>query len=117
MIEAYKTEKFARYVPAKDVYDPPSGKLMYAGALIKKPPNAIVAPQVIQKKNRNTITSEGSVSCGSSDDGDNIIIIKAGALRKLEFEKNSDISNSDDDGISIKNLKPISVRELENLPP
>ena len=68
---------------------------MYAGALIKKPKDAPVVPQVIKKK--ETKASEGSVSCGSSDDGDNTIIIKAGALRNLEFEKNSDISLSDDD--------------------
>ena len=37
MKEIYKTVKFAYYVPKKDVYDPPREKLMYAGALIKKP--------------------------------------------------------------------------------
>ena len=69
---------------------------MYAGALIKKPKNAATTvPQNTKKK--VTKASEGSVSCGSSDDGDNIIIIKAGALRKLEFDKNSDISDSDDE--------------------
>lgn len=40
MIKAHKTEKFARYVHPKDVYDPPEKKLMYAGALIKKPKDA-----------------------------------------------------------------------------
>ena len=44
MIETHKTEKgsFARYIHPKDVYDPPPEKLMYAGALIKKPINAPV---------------------------------------------------------------------------
>jgi len=88
---------------------------MYAGALIKKPKNAaIVAPQVAKKK--ATKASEGSVSCGSSDDGDNTIIIKAGALRQLEFDKNSDISDSDDEAAGPAEPEN-SVKEIEQTPP
>jgi len=102
MIEVHKTEKFARYVHPRDVYDPPPGKLMYAGALIKKPVGSIVAPQETKKKSK-VRDSEGSVSCGSSDDDDNIIIIKPGTLRTLTFENDSDISNSDEDAFPINN--------------
>ena len=99
MIDTYKNEKgsFARYIHPKDVYDPPPEKLMYAGALIKKPKNAEVQPAPAPAKKKKAIASEGSVSCGSSSDGDNIIIIKAGALRTLTFDKNSDVSDSDEE--------------------
>jgi hypothetical protein len=91
---------------------------MYAGALIKKPKDAPVVPQVIKKK--VTKTSEGTVSCGSSDDGDNTIIIKAGALRNLEFEKNSDISLSEDEAAEpeeVKVQKQNSVIKTEHTAP
>ena len=79
------------------MYDPPPEKLMYAGALIKKPKNAEVVSAPAPAKKKKAVASEGSVSCGSSSDGDNIIIIKAGALRTLTFDKNSDISDSDEE--------------------
>ena len=36
-MKAHMNEKFARYVPAKDVYDPPTRILNYVSAQIKKP--------------------------------------------------------------------------------
>lgn len=71
---------------------------MYAGALIKKPKDA---PQIVKpakdSKKKVKIEEEGSVSCNSSDDEENTIIIKPGALKTLTFDADSDVSGSSEE--------------------
>lgn len=98
MIEVRRAQKFARYVHPRDIYDPPPGKCMFIGALIKKPAAAVIDnPKVKTPKNKR-LETEGSVSCGSSDD--DIIIIAPGAVKDPNFKPDSDVSVSEDDDIN-----------------
>ena len=54
------------------------------------------------------------MSCGSSSDGDNIIIIKPGTLKTPNYQIDSDVSDSDEDIVCGEVKNNSAKKELFN---